>query len=73
LPSSEVISLPFEFARCACTAAITRSPVGIGQKTVKAATAAINGETLPATINSDFAWQDATNIDAPEIAVALCD
>jgi ribose transport system substrate-binding protein len=53
--------------------AITQSPVGIGYETVKAAIAAINGETLPATIDSGFAWYDATNIDAPEIAAVLYD
>lgn len=53
--------------------AITQSPVGIGYETVKAAIAAINGETLPATIDSGFAWYDKTNIDAPEIAAVLYD
>lgn len=53
--------------------AITQSPVGIGYETVKAAIAAVNGETLPATIDSGFAWFDKTNIDAPEIAAVLYD
>ncbi|MDZ4312718.1 MAG: ABC transporter substrate-binding protein [Cypionkella sp.] len=53
--------------------AITQSPVGIGYETVKAAIAAINGEKLPAKIDSGFAWYDATNIDAPEIAAVLYD
>lgn len=53
--------------------AITQSPVGMGYETVKAAIAAVNGETLPPVINSGFAWWDKTNIDAPEIAAVLYD
>lgn len=53
--------------------AITQNPVGIGYETVKAALAAIKGEALPKTIDSGFAWYDATNIDAPEIAAVLYD
>ena len=53
--------------------AITQNPVGIGYETVKAAIAATKGETLPATIDSGFAWYDKTNIDAPEIAAVLYD
>ncbi|TGD43846.1 BMP family ABC transporter substrate-binding protein [Pseudotabrizicola sediminis] len=53
--------------------AITQSPVGMGYETVKAAIAATKGETLPTTIDSGFAWYDATNMDAPEIAAVLYD
>lgn len=53
--------------------AITQSPVGMGYETVKAAIAAVNGETLPPVIDSGFAWWDKTNIDAPEIAAVLYD
>jgi ribose transport system substrate-binding protein len=53
--------------------AITQSPVGIGYETVKAAIAAIKGETLPAKIDSGFAWYDKSNIDAPEISAVLYD
>jgi ribose transport system substrate-binding protein len=53
--------------------AITQNPVGIGYETVKAAIAATKGEALPKTIDSGFAWYDATNIDAPEIAAVLYD
>jgi ribose transport system substrate-binding protein len=53
--------------------AITQNPVGIGYETVKAAIAAIKGETLPKTIDSGFAWYDKTNIDSPEIAAVLYD
>jgi ribose transport system substrate-binding protein len=51
--------------------AITQNPVGIGYETVKAAVAAINGETLPKTIDTGFYWYDATNIDDAEIAALL--
>jgi len=53
--------------------AITQNPVGIGYETVKAAIAAVKGETLPKTIDSGFAWYDKTNIDSPEIAAVLYD
>lgn len=51
--------------------AITQNPVGIGYETVKAAVAAINGKTLPKTIDTGFYWYDATNIEDPEIAAVL--
>ncbi|MDH6182351.1 ribose transport system substrate-binding protein [Microbacteriaceae bacterium SG_E_30_P1] len=51
--------------------AITQNPVGIGYETVKAAVEAINGETLPATIDTGFYWYDSTNIDDPTIAAVL--
>lgn len=57
----------------ACPARMTQSPVGMGYETVKAAIAATKGETLPTTIDSGFAWYDATNMDAPEIAAVLYD
>ncbi|MBN8631192.1 MAG: ABC transporter substrate-binding protein [Rhodobacterales bacterium] len=53
--------------------AITQSPVGMGYETVKAAIAAVNGESLPKVIDSGFAWWDATNMDSPEIAAVLYD
>lgn len=53
--------------------AITQSPVGMGYETVKAAIAAVNGEALPKTIDSGFAWYDASNIDDPAIAAVLYD
>ncbi len=53
--------------------AITQSPVGMGYETVKAALAAIKGETLPKTIDSGFAWWDKSNMDNPEIAAVLYD
>ncbi|HZL05487.1 MAG TPA: ABC transporter substrate-binding protein [Coriobacteriia bacterium] len=51
--------------------AITQNPVGIGYETVKAAVMAINGETVPETIDTGFYWYDATNIDDPEIQAVL--
>jgi ribose transport system substrate-binding protein len=51
--------------------AITQNPVGIGYETVKAAVAAINGESLPKTIDTGYYWYEATNIEDPEIAAVL--
>ncbi|MDG1378190.1 MAG: ABC transporter substrate-binding protein [Yoonia sp.] len=53
--------------------AITQNPVGIGYETVKAAVAAINGETLPAIIDTGFYYYDQSNIDNPEIQAVLYD
>jgi ribose transport system substrate-binding protein len=53
--------------------AITQSPVGMGYETVKAAIAAVNGETLPKIIDSGFAWWDKSNMANPEIAAVLYD
>lgn len=47
--------------------AITQAPVLMGYETVVAAIRAINGEELPETIDSGFAWYDANNIDSDEI------
>jgi ribose transport system substrate-binding protein len=57
----------------AMAGAITQNPVGIGYETVRAAIAALNGETLPAIIDSGFNYYDATNMDDPEIAAVLYD
>ena len=51
--------------------AITQNPVGIGYETVKAAVAAIKGESLPKTIDTGYFWYDKTNIEDPEIAAVL--
>ncbi len=53
--------------------AITQNPVGIGYETVKAAVAAINGESVPGLIDTGFYYYDKSNIDAPEIAAVLYD
>jgi ribose transport system substrate-binding protein len=51
--------------------AITQNPIGIGYEAVKAAVAAVKGETVPKTIDTGFYWYDKTNVDAPEIAAVL--
>lgn len=53
--------------------AVTQNPVGIGFETVKAAIAAINGETLPETIDPGFYFYTKDNIDDDEIAAVLYD
>ena len=51
--------------------AITQDPIGIGYKCVEAAVKAINGETVPKSIDTGFYYYDKTNIDDPEIAAVL--
>jgi ribose transport system substrate-binding protein len=51
--------------------AITQDPIGIGYKCVEAAVKAINGESLPTTIDTGFHWYDKTNIDDETIAPLL--
>ncbi|MEH6655283.1 ABC transporter substrate-binding protein [Loktanella salsilacus] len=53
--------------------AITQNPVGIGYETVKAAVAAMNGEELPAIIDTGFYYYDQSNIDDAEIQAVLYD
>lgn len=53
--------------------AITQNPVGIGYETVRAALAAMNGETLDAIIDTGFFWYDADNIDEDHIQAVLYD
>ena len=53
--------------------AITQNPVGIGYETVKAAVAAMNGEQLPAIIDTGFYYYDQSNIDDAEIQAVLYD
>jgi ribose transport system substrate-binding protein len=53
--------------------AITQNPVGIGYETVKAAIAAMNGEELPAIIDTGFYYYDQSNIDDAEIQAVLYD
>ncbi len=50
---------------------ITQDPIGIGYKCVEAAVKAINGETLPKSIDTGFHWYDKTNIDAADIKPLL--
>ncbi len=51
--------------------AVTQNPVGMGYETVKAAVEAINGEELPATIDTGFMWYTKDNIDDPEIQAVI--
>lgn len=51
--------------------AITQDPIGIGYKCVEAAVKAINGETLPKTIDTGYHWYDNTNIDSDTIKPLL--
>lgn len=51
--------------------AITQDPIGIGYKCVEAAVQAINGETLPKTIDTGFHWYDKSNIDSDTIKPLL--
>jgi len=51
--------------------AITQNPVGIGYETVKAAVEAINGETLPKSIDTGYYWYDAATIDDEKIQAVL--
>ena len=46
--------------------AITQNPVGIGEKTVQAAVAAIQGETLPEVIDTGFYWYDKDEHRRPD-------
>jgi ribose transport system substrate-binding protein len=51
--------------------AITQNPIGIGQQCVAAAVKAINGESLPKTIDTGFYWYDKTNINDQKIQAVL--
>jgi ribose transport system substrate-binding protein len=53
--------------------AITQNPVGIGYETVKAAVSALNGEEVPALIDTGFYYYDASNMDDPKISAVLYD
>jgi len=53
--------------------AITQNPVGMGYKTVEAATKALKGEKLPKIIDSGFYYYDKSNITDPKIASVLYD
>jgi ribose transport system substrate-binding protein len=51
--------------------AITQNPVGMGAALVKAAVEALDGKTLPKTIDTGFYWYDKENINDPEIQAVL--
>jgi ribose transport system substrate-binding protein len=46
-------------------------PRSVAASTVKAAVAAIKGQTLPKTIDTGFYWYDKTNIEDPKITPLL--
>jgi ribose transport system substrate-binding protein len=51
--------------------AITQNPIGIGQQVVKAAVKAMDGKSLPKTIDTGYYWYDKTNINDPKIKAVL--
>jgi ribose transport system substrate-binding protein len=51
--------------------AITQNPVGMGAALVKAAVEALDGKTLPKSIDTGFYWYDASNIDDAKIQAVL--
>ncbi|MDO5744450.1 MAG: ABC transporter substrate-binding protein [Micrococcaceae bacterium] len=51
--------------------AVTQNPVGIGYETVKAAAAAVKGESVEKVIDTGFYWYDAENIDDEKIKANL--
>lgn len=51
--------------------AVTQNPVGIGYETVKAAVAAMKGETVEKVIDTGFYWYDSDNIEDDEIQAAI--
>ena len=51
--------------------AITQNPVGIGYETVKAAVAALRGESVPKVIDTGFYWYDQSNIDSDVIQAVI--
>lgn len=53
--------------------AITQNPVGIGYKTVEAATKALKGEKIDKVIDTGFFYYDKLNMDDPKIATVLYD
>ena len=52
---------------------ITQNPVGIGYQAMKVTVAAMNGETLPAIIDTGFYFHDKSNKDDAEIQAVLYD
>lgn len=51
--------------------AITQNPVRMGAELVKAAVKAINGESLPESIDTGYYWYDKSNINDPNIQAVL--
>ncbi|OLF12995.1 BMP family ABC transporter substrate-binding protein [Actinophytocola xinjiangensis] len=55
----------------AMAGAVTQDPVNMGRELVIAAMKAIDGESLPKTVDTGFRWYDKTNVDSEEIAAVL--
>ena len=51
--------------------AVTQNPVGIGYETVKAAVAAMKGETVEKVIDTGFYWYNSENLEDDEIKAAI--
>lgn len=51
--------------------AVTQDPIDMGRQLVAAALKAIEGESLPQRIDTNFYWYDKSNIDDPKIQAAL--
>ena len=51
--------------------AITQDPIDIGYRCIEAAVKAIQGQTLPKTIDTAWHWYDKTNLDDPSLAPLL--
>jgi len=53
--------------------AITQDPIGMGYKSVEAVVKLINGEDVPAIIDTGAQWYDSSNMDDDNIAPLLYD
>jgi ribose transport system substrate-binding protein len=51
--------------------AITQNPIRIGEEVVKQGMKAINGKSVPKTIDTGFYWYDKSNINDPKIQALL--
>ena len=51
--------------------AVQQSPIGIGAKCVEAAAMALQGEEVPATIDTGFLWADLETIDNEDVQAVL--
>ncbi|AUS80847.1 BMP family ABC transporter substrate-binding protein [Actinoalloteichus sp. AHMU CJ021] len=51
--------------------AVTQDPIDMGRRLVLAGLAAMDGEELPATVDTGFHWYDARTVDDPALAGVL--
>ncbi|WP_016701036.1 ABC transporter substrate-binding protein [Actinoalloteichus spitiensis] len=51
--------------------AVTQDPLDMGRQLVLAGLAAMDGEELPASVDTGFHWYDARTVDAPHLAGVL--